>query len=210
MTKAFFVLLILVAGAAAVPAASAHSLDELEGQLTKQELSFQAVSRPAPAFTLQGSDGQPHSLSDWKGKVMVLWFIYTNCPDVCPLHTDAMASVQQMINRTPMKERVEFIVITTDPERDTDAVLRNYGEIHGLDSANAVLLTSEADKPAVTRQLAEAYGLKFTPGPDGMQMHGIVTHVIDKSGNLRARYHGLKFAPASLIAYINALTNDYH
>jgi cytochrome oxidase Cu insertion factor (SCO1/SenC/PrrC family) len=91
MTKAFFVLLILVAGAAAVPAASAHSLDELEGQLTKQELSFQAVSRPAPAFTLQGSDGQPHSLSDWKGKVMVLWFIYTNCPDVCPLHTDAMA-----------------------------------------------------------------------------------------------------------------------
>jgi protein SCO1/2 len=89
-------------------------------------------------------------------------------------------------------------------------VLRNYGEIHGLDSANAVLLTSEADKPAVTRQLAEAYGLKFTPGPDGMQMHGIVTHVIDKSGNLRARYHGLKFAPASLIAYINALTNDYH
>jgi len=209
MTKFVLVLLVLVAGAAIATGSQAHSLDELEGQLTKQELSFQAVSRPAPGFTLQGSDGQPHSLSDWKGKVVVLWFIYTNCPDVCPLHTDAMASVQQMINRTPMKDRVEFIAITTDPERDT-VVMRDYGEVHGLDAINGVLLTSGPDKPTVTREVAEAYGLKFTSGPDGMQMHGIVTHVIDKSGNLRARYHGLKFAPTSLIAYINALTNDYH
>jgi protein SCO1/2 len=210
MTKFAWILLVLLAGATLATHSRAHSLDELEGQLTKQEQFFQAVNRPAPGFTLIDSDGQSRRLSDWQGKVVVLWFIYTGCPDVCPLHTDRMASVQQMINRTPMKDLVEFVAITTDPERDTDAVLRNYGEVHGLDSANAVLLTSGPDKPAVTRQLAEAYGLKFTAVDDGMQMHGIVTHVIDKSGNLRARYHGLKFAPTNLIAYINALTNDYH
>jgi protein SCO1/2 len=210
MLRLAAILFVLIAGAVMSTTARAHSLDELEGQLTKQEVYFLAVSRPAPGFTLQDSDGKPHALSDWKSKVVILWFIYTNCPDVCPLHTDKMAAIQKMINRTPMKDRVEFIAVTTDPERDSGAVLRDYGATHGLDSVNAVLLTSGADKPTATRELAEAYGLKFTQTPDGMQMHGIVTHVIDKSGNLRARYHGLKFAPTNLLVYVNALTNDYH
>jgi protein SCO1/2 len=61
-----------------------------------------------------------------------------------------------------------------------------------------------------TRELAERFGLKFTALEDGYQMHGVVTHLIDKSGNLRARYHGLKFNATNLIVHINALTNDYH
>lgn len=57
-----------------------------------------------------------------------------------------------------------------------------------------------------TRKIAVAYGLKFTEGEDGMQMHGIVTHVIDQDGRLRARFHGLKFEPVNLVVFINALT----
>lgn len=208
MKKSFPALIWLIFGL--VTNAQAHTLDALEGQLTKQEQYFQAVNRPAPDFTLSDAADGAHSLQDWKGKVVVLWFVYANCPDVCPLHTETMASVQQMINRTPMRDLVEFVAITTDPERDVGEVLRNYGEVHGLDPANSFVLTSGPDKPSMTRELAEQYGLKFTPSPDGLLMHGIVTHVIDKSGNLRARYHGLRFAPTNLIAYINALTNDYH
>ena len=58
-----------------------------------------------------------------------------------------------------------------------------------------------------TRQLAQAFGHKFTLTEDGYQMHGVVTHVIDQEGRWRANFHGLKFEPTSLVVYVNALVN---
>jgi len=188
----------------------AHSLEELEEKLEGKERYAQVVNRPAPGFTLTSGEGEPVSLADLQGKVVILWFIYTRCPDVCPLHSEALASIQEQVNRTPMRELARFITITTDPKHDTPELLQDYGAKHGLDPVNWTMLTSGADEPSATRELAEEYGLKFTLGKDGYQMHGVVTHLIDKSGNLRARYHGLKFAPTNLIVHINALTNDYH
>jgi len=190
--------------------ASAHSLKELEDQLTARERYIQVVNRPAPDFTLRDADGHATSLKDLRGKVVVLYFIYASCPDVCPLLSEKIADIQQQINTTPMRDIVEFVAVTTDPERDTPDVLRGYGHAHGLDSANFLFLTSGIDHPAATRELAKAYGLEFTPMSDGTLMHGLVTHVIDKSGNLRARFHGLRFKNISLILYVNALTNDTH
>ena len=115
-----------------------------------------------------------------------------------------------MVNETPMKELVRFIAITTDPKRDTQQVLQEYGPARGLDPANWTFLTSGPGKPRATRELAGRYGLKFSSTKDGYQMHGLVTHLIDKSGNMRARYHGLKFDPVNMVVHINALTNDYH
>ena len=197
--------------AAALPApASAHSLKELEDQLTAGERYIQVVNRPAPDFALQDADGHATSLEDLRGKVVILYFVYASCPDVCPLLSERIADIQQQINTTPMRDIVAFVAVTTDPERDTPDVLRGYGPAHGLDPVNWRFLTSGADHPAATRELAKAYGLEFTPMDDGTQMHGLVTHVIDKSGNLRARFHGLKFKNISLILYVNALTNDTH
>jgi len=123
--------------AAALPApASAHSLKELEDQLTAREPYIQVVNRPAPDFTLQDADGHGTSLRDLRGKVVVLYFIYASCPDVCPLLSEKIADIQQQINTTPMRDIVEFVAVTTDPERDTPDVLRGYGLAHGLDPAN--------------------------------------------------------------------------
>jgi len=188
----------------------AHSLEELEEKLKGRERYVQIVNHPAPEFRLRGLDGEAVSLADLRGKVVILWFVYTRCPDVCPLHSEALASIQEQVNRTPMRELVQFITITTDPEHDTPELFRDYGSKHGLDPINWTVLTSGPEEPSATRQMAEQYGLKFTPMEDGYQMHGVVTHLIDKSGNLRARYHGLKFNPTNLIVHINALTNDDH
>ena len=193
----------------ATPAA-AHSLKGLEDALFKRERYVEIVNRPAPDFTLEDADGRPVRLANFKGRVVVLYFIYASCPDVCPLHSAAIAGIQRAINPTPMKDLIQFIAVTTDPVRDTPAVMRSYGATHGLDDANWKFLTSSTDKPDATRKIAELYGLKFTPGDGGHLMHGVVTHLIDKSGNLRARYHGLKFNPTNMIVHINALTNDYH
>jgi protein SCO1/2 len=188
--------------------ALAHSLDEVDQNLRDSEKYFQPTDSPASAFTLQDSDGHIVRLADFRGKVVVLNFIYTNCPDVCPLHTERIAQIQRMVNQTPMKAMVEFVTITTDPKHDTAQVLRDYGSAHGIDPANWSFLTSGADEAEdSTRKIAEAYGLKFADEGDGMQMHGIVTHVIDQDGQLRARFHGLKFEPVNLVTFVNALTN---
>src|SRR5438105_7929418 len=157
--------------------AQAHSLQELEKQLSNEERYFQAVDSDAPEFKLIDADGQTVRLSDFRGKVVVLHFIYTNCPDVCPLHAERIAEIQSMVNITPMKSEVEFITVTTDPKRDRGQALRDYGGAHGLDRVNWTFLTTALNQPEnTTRKIAEAYGLEFTQTSDGAQMHGVVTH----------------------------------
>lgn len=95
-----------------------------------------------------------------RGQVIVLNFIYATCPDVCPLHAERIADIQAMINSTPMRDRVRFVSVTTDPENDTPQVLHDDGPAHGLDPANRVFLTSGPERPAATRRLAERYELR--------------------------------------------------
>ena len=205
-----YALAMVTAIALSLSAAQAHSLKDLEDSLIQRERYVEFVERPAPPFTLMDAKGRALSLSDFKGRVVVLNFIYTHCPDVCPLHSALIGSLQADINRTPMRDMVQFISITTDPERDTPEVMRDYGIRLGLDRANWSFLTSGGGDLTATRTVAGEYGLKFTTGEGGYQLHGVVTHVIDKSGVLRARFHGLKLDPLNIILFINALTNDSH
>ncbi|MFQ6019033.1 MAG: SCO family protein [Kiloniellaceae bacterium] len=194
----------------AAASAAAHSLEELEDALQTREAYLEVVNRPAPDFTLQDAQGRAVGLAEFRGKVVVLNFIYATCPDFCPLHSERIAEIQEMVNSTPMREIVRFVSITTDPGRDTPEALKAYGPAHGLDPVNWTFLTSGPGRPAATRDLAERYGLKFTRIKEDYLLHAVVTHLIDKSGNLRARYHGLKFDPTNFIVHLNALTNDDH
>ena len=204
-------LAVSLAVLAASPSkAAAHSLDELEAQLGDREQYFQPVNQDAPPFALEDAEGRGVSLEDLRGKVVVLHFVYTSCPDVCPLHAERIAEVQEMVNQTPMRELVQFVTITTDPEHDTPEVMRDYGAAHGLDSVNWLFLTSSPERPEdTTRNLAERFGHKFTQTEDGYQIHGVVTHVIDRDGQWQANFHGLKFDPTNLVLYINALTHEH-
>ncbi|OAP35198.1 cytochrome-c oxidase [Sinorhizobium glycinis] len=200
--------LAIAATVASFTSVLAHSLEEVHQELRAKETYFQPVDSKAPGYTLQDANGRLVQHGDFLGKVVILNFVYTSCTDVCPLHAERIADLQAMINQRPMKKIVKFVTITTDPKRDTGPVLRDYGEAHGLDPENWMFLTSAPEEPEdTTRKIAEAYGLKFTGGEGGMQMHGIVTHVIDQDGRLRARFHGLRFDPANLVAFVNALTN---
>jgi protein SCO1/2 len=195
--------------AAAADRAHPHSLQDLERLLGDKEKYFQAVDQESPRFLLEDADGRHVELASLRGKVVVLHFIYAGCPDVCPLHAERIAEVQRMVNLTPMKSEVQFVSITTDPRSDTPEVLRAYGDLHGLDRANWVFLTVKPGRAEhTTRELAERFGHKFVKQADGYQVHGIVTHIIDKEGRWRANFHGLKFDPTNLVLFINALVND--
>src|SRR5229473_1720548 len=186
--------LLMLSSFSAMPA-RAHSLQQLETQLQRQEKFFQPVGRLAPEFELQDSEGHPWDFDRLRGKVVVLNFIYAGCKDLCPLHSELIAELQKMINLTPMRDQVQFVSITTDPARDAPDVLKAYGAAHGLDPSNWTFLTTRPGQPEdATRRLAERFGHKFTRTDDGEYAHGIVTHVIDRDGMMRG----------------NALANDVH
>ena len=191
-----------------VSQAAAHTLEEVENDLQAKERYYQPADKDAPEFTLQDADGRTVRLTDFKGKVVVLHFIYTNCPDSCPLHAEKIAEIQKMVNITPMKDQIQFISITTDPERDTGQTLRDFGENHGLDPLNWIFLTAKPGQPEnITRELAKSYGAEFKMLDKGEQMHGVLTNVIDQDGRLRGRFHGMEFSNLSLVIFANALIN---
>ena len=198
-------------GLGALPA-QAHHVKELEADIRKRDHYFQPEDREAPNFALETAEGRKVSLDDFKGKVVVLDFIYGRCKDVCPLQSQMLASIQLQINRTPMRDLVEFVSIATDTEdaKATAEIMRGYGAAHGFDPANWIFLYRGSGAPDAGIKAAAAYGLKFTITEGGDQMHGVVTHVIDQDGKLRARLHGLDFNPIDLILFVNALTNDLH
>ena len=210
--SAFVLQLALLCVLLALPLkpAASHSLNELEDELASREKYFQPVDNAAPPFALKDAEGRRVQLADFAGKVVVLHFIYASCTDVCPLHADLIAKVQEMVNATLMRDRVQFLSITTDPVRDTPDVLRAYGVAHGLDPQNWAFLTSGPDRPDATRALVEQFGHRFDVTPSGVQIHGVVTHIIDREGRWRANFYGLQFDPVNLLVFVNALVNDVH
>lgn len=194
-----------------VPASAHHPGTNLDEVMGDKEKFFQAIDQPAPGFDLVDAKGDPVRLSDFEDKIVILNFIYAGCLDVCPLHSEKIADIQRLLNESPMKAQVQFVTVTTDPERDTAEVMEGYGENHGLDPVNWIFLTRKPGEPEdATRVLARAYGLEFTETEDGQQMHGVVTHVIDRGGRLAAKFHGLRFEPVNMILYVNGLINNAH
>ena len=182
-----------------------ENIDEVMGE---KERFFQPIDQLAPPFELADADGNPVRLSDFSDKIVILNFIFATCTDICPVHSEVIADVQSKINITPMKDMVQFISVTTDPGSDMPDVLRSYGQAHGLDPFNWTFLTGLPGSPGdATRKLADTYKVEFEPLDGGQQMHGVVTHVIDRGGRFAAKFHGLQFDPMNLVLYINGLSN---
>lgn len=90
--------------------------------------SFQGVDITgadyAKKLSLADPDGQVRSLDEWKGKVVVVFFGYTQCPDVCPTTLAELAEVKRSLG--PDGDKVEGVFVSIDPERDTPALLKQY------------------------------------------------------------------------------------
>src|ERR1700679_3510123 len=81
-------------------------------------------AREAPDFSVHGSDGSPLTLSRYRGKVVVLAFGYTSCPNVCPVTLAVLAQAQR--NLAARGSQVQVIYLTVDPERDSAERLKHY------------------------------------------------------------------------------------
>ena len=133
---------------------------------------------PAPNFVLPSQDGSRFDLASQRGKVVLVTFIYTRCPEICPMLTVKMAHLQKDLGKAFGKD-VAFVSITLDPERDTVEVLNDYAEALGADP---------------TAQ----FGVLPFPGPDGTIDHNLLTTLIDRHGRLRTQYLGYRFDSAEM------------
>ncbi|MGE5130468.1 MAG: SCO family protein [Sphingomonadaceae bacterium] len=133
-------------------------------------------------LSLTDQNGKARSLQDFRGKVVVLFFGYTHCPDVCPTTLAEMAQVMQKLG--PDADRVQVLFVTVDPERDTPDVLSRY--VPAFDK-RFLGLYGDAD---ATRRAAKEFKIFYevkkgeAPGEYTVD-HSAGSYVLDTQGRLR-------------------------
>jgi len=140
---------------------------------------------PAPDFELVDQHRQPFRLSEHKDKVILIFFGYSHCPDVCPVTLTDFKKIKAQLG--DQSEDVAFLLITTDPERDTPEQLMNY--LKNFDP-EFVGLTDERSLMEPVWQDYGVYQAKVeSDDPDNYLVdHSARTYIIDKNGNLRLTY----------------------
>jgi cytochrome oxidase Cu insertion factor (SCO1/SenC/PrrC family) len=166
-----------------------------------------AAATPAPLggdFRLTGHDGEPWSSEEARGKVVVLAFGYTFCPDICPTALATVAAAMTALG--PDAERVQPIFVSLDPKRDTPERLRGYVEwFH----PRMIGLTGSAEELA---DVADRYRVRyrFNREPDAGYYtldHGASLYVVDPQGRLaRILPHGLP--PSALVDAVGQLLDE--
>jgi len=136
----------------------------------------------AKGFRLPDQNGQQRTLEEFRGKVVVVFFGFTQCPDVCPTSLTEMAEVRRMLG--PDGEKVQGIFITIDPERDTPELLKAY--MANFDPSFLALRGT----PEQTAEVAKAFKVYYkkvegkTPGSYSMD-HTAASFVFDPQGRPR-------------------------
>jgi len=133
-------------------------------------------------FALTDHNGQPRTLADFRGKAVVMFFGYTQCPDVCPTTMAEMAAVMQQLG--PLADRVQVLFVTLDPERDTQQLLARY--VPAFDARFLGLYGDQAATEKVAKDFKVFY--QKVPGKDAGSYtldHTAGSYVFDPQGNIR-------------------------
>ena len=152
-------------------------------------------------FRLTDHTGKPRTLADFRGKVVVIFFGYTQCPDFCPTTLAGLASAMQLLG--PDAVRVQVLFITVDPERDTPELLSHY-----VPAFNPTFIGLYGDAVA-TAETAKEFRILYqkqpgaTPGSYTMD-HSTGTFLFDPQGRLRV-YESYAQAPDAIAHDIRAL-----
>lgn len=134
------------------------------------------------SLALTDAQGRPRVLADFKGKVVVLFFGYTQCPDVCPTTMAELAQVKQSLGADG--DRVQGVFVTVDPARDTTEVLDGYMKSFG---AGFVALRGTAEQTAAAAKEFKVFYAKVPGKTEGSYTmdHTAGSYILDAEGRLR-------------------------
>ncbi|HCC61899.1 MAG TPA: cytochrome c oxidase assembly protein [Pseudomonas sp.] len=177
MTRIQKTVFILVALVALVIGLTVYKVRNTEQQLDTADLLDAGIvmlpqGRDVPDLTLTNQNGEPVSMKSLEGRWNLLFFGYTFCPDICPA---TLAELRQLRGQLPeaARQRMQPILVSVDPERDTPAQLKKYLEYFG---AEFIGLTGSLDD---IQTLANAAGVPFIPADTSKD-----NYTVDHGGNL--------------------------
>lgn len=158
----------------------------LFGACSEAKPEFKAVDITgadyAKDFQLTDHNGQPRSMKDFAGKVVVLFFGYTQCPDVCPTTMAELAEVKKALGADG--DRLQGLFVTVDPERDTPEVLKAY--MGNFDPSFLALRGTPEQLAAMAKDYKVYYKQADGATPTSYTMdHSAASYIYDTKGNLR-------------------------
>jgi protein SCO1/2 len=163
-----------------------------------------------PDFKLRNQDGRSIHLGQFKGKALLLTFIYTRCPlpDFCPRVTHNFALLDKQLAANPaLHAKTHLLSVSFDPEHDTPERLRAYGATYiGSDAKSAFADWDFAvpEKP-VLLEMAKFFDVGITYGPDAAITHTLSTTLIGPDGKVVNFYPGNEWTPDQVLADMKQL-----
>jgi protein SCO1/2 len=157
-----------------------------------------------PQASLTDQDGEPFALDEMRGRVALLFFGFTNCPDVCPMAMQNLRRLEKSSDFAP--DEVAYVLISVDGERDTPAVMKAF-----LAKYSPAFIGLTADPAAVKPVAARLRASFFKGAPDGHRHGYDVAHspqvfVVDSVGRLRAEFYNA--SNEAMQAVISALIEE--
>ncbi|HEY6406292.1 MAG TPA: SCO family protein [Ktedonobacteraceae bacterium] len=137
----------------------------------------------APNFQLTDQFGKTISLSQFKGKPIILTFLYTHCPDQCPLTAEKLHAV--MLNLGSQAQNVAVLAVSTDPLRDTTAAALDFSKVHRMLNYWHYLIGTHSQLSPIWSSYA-VYAAPTHTANGGTVSHTTAIYIIDKQGRERA------------------------
>ena len=179
-------------------AAVAAAMDALrQDTAMRGRQTYREVGESLPDFALYDQEGQVVSAARFRGKQILLNFIYTRCPIVtmCPAATANMMAVQRQALAAGVTN-LQLLSITLDPEYDTPAVLKAYAQARGIDPANFAFLTGPERE---IRDLFAQFGID-AEFKNGLLSHNLATLLVDPNGKIIWRVDGTQWKPEEFVS----------
>jgi len=199
-----------------VHSADSFELDQVHVTDTSGRGKDVAAERPLspgeqiPDVDLVNQDAKTIRLSDFRGKAVLLTFVYTRCPmpNFCPLLSSNFAAVQKELAKNPKDyQRTHLVSISIDPKYDTPEVLHKYGLAYLRDDPSGFSHWSfTAPTPENLKKLAGAFGLLYEE-EDNQIAHSMSTVVVDPKGRLVKEWTVNSWTPAEAVAVIRQAEN---
>jgi protein SCO1/2 len=175
---------VVVAVAFMTACGSAGSSSPAEVQQAPSPFAGGEIDKPftEPDFTLHDDRGQEYNLSQFRGKVVLVTFIYTHCPDVCPLITAALNEALRELG--PDRDEVRVLAVSVDPEGDTVASVKKYRKERHVLPEFIYLIGTRAELLRVWK----AYHVDAVARAPELVDHSAYTVLIDQQGKARVLY----------------------
>lgn len=178
---------------ATVAAVSRQLRDETSA---RGKRAYREVGEAVPDFALYDQTGKVVQISRYRGKQIMLNFIYTRCPiaTMCPLATTKMVQTQQLAREAAVPN-LELVSITMDPAYDTPGVLKAYAEGRGIDTGNFSFLTGPEH---AIKDLLQQFGV-IAEFEGDLIKHTMTTLLIDEQGRISHRADGSQWDPKEFV-----------